>query len=45
MLLFFSLAVLIGPLWGGAALPWKNVLFAVPLLLLTIGAVSGKFKF
>ncbi len=34
-----NIAILLGPLWGGGALPWERVLFAVPVVLLCVGAV------
>ena len=29
----------IGPLWGSGSLPWLNVLFSIPLLLLVLSLV------
>ena len=36
MSLLSSLAFILGPLWGGGALPWLQVLFALPLVLLVV---------
>lgn len=41
--LMFSLAMLLGPLWGGGSLPWLPALFSVPLALMTIGMVNINF--
>ena len=29
----------IGPLWGSSSIPWLNVLFSIPLVLLVISMV------
>ena len=29
----------IGPLWGSGSLPWLNVLFSIPLVLLVLSLV------
>ena len=34
-----SFAMFIGPIWGSGSLPWLNVLFSIPLLLLVIASV------
>ena len=32
-------AMFIGPLWGSGSIPWLNVLFSIPLVLLVISLV------
>ena len=34
-----SFAMFIGPIWGSGSLPWLNVLFSIPLLLLVIASI------
>jgi len=34
-----SFAMFIGPLWGSGSLPWLNVLFSIPLVLLVLSLV------
>ena len=36
MSLLSSVAFILGPLWGGGALPWLQLLFALPLALLVV---------
>ena len=34
-----SFAMFIGPIWGSGSLPWLNVLFSIPLVLLVIASI------
>ena len=34
-----SFAMFIGPIWGSRSLPWLNVLFSIPLVLLVIASI------
>ena len=33
------IAMFIGPIWGSGSLPWLNVLFSIPLVLLIVSLV------
>ena len=41
-----NLAMFIGPIWGSGSMPWLNVLFSIPLLLLilSLGMFIISFK-
>merc|ERR1711971_1024220 len=38
-------AMFIGPIWGSGTLPWLNVLFSIPLVLLVISSVLFLISF